>query len=171
MSWPERRATSLRGLETHRFPPAGRLKTTGSGPKHQSQFVRSSGEGQPTALRSDEQPRVVSTSTGVQSTHRTPGPRKAQMPPRGRGRSEMRGIVFGRGPFRVQLGAGLSRAPRAHSVLADRAQYRHPLGIDREADLFGRGVDFRGYEIGSGRSREPSAADRRRWGRAPWRSA
>jgi hypothetical protein len=75
----------LRGLETHRYPPTGRLKATGSG---RTPVPVSTQLGRGAAHSSSSQRRAsrCRASTGVQSTHRTPGPSRPDAR-RGRGRT------------------------------------------------------------------------------------
>ena len=70
-----------RGLETHRYPPAGRLKATGPG---QRPVPVSTQLGEGAAHSSSSQCRALTcrASTGVQSTHRTPGPSRPDARPR-----------------------------------------------------------------------------------------
>ena len=71
----------LRGLETHLCPPAGRLKATGSGRRP---VPVSTQLGRGAARSSSSQRRAIRcrASTGVQSTHRTPGPSRPDARPR-----------------------------------------------------------------------------------------
>jgi hypothetical protein len=107
----------LRGLETQRYPPAGRLKAMGSDGPSVPVSTRL-GRG---AAHSTSKPvwrdLACRASTGVQSTHGTPG-RRAQMLASGRRRMTMPSIGFGRAQSHrgVQLGSRLSRAPRAQSA-------------------------------------------------------
>ena len=70
-----------RGLETHLYPPAGRLKATGSGRRP---VPVSTQLGRGAAHSSSSQRRTLKcrASTGVQSTHRTPGPSRPDARPR-----------------------------------------------------------------------------------------
>jgi putative ABC transport system substrate-binding protein len=109
-------AYGLRGLETQRFPPAGRLKAMGSdGPSVpvSTRLGRGAAHSTSKPVRRDLACRA---STGVQSTHGTPG-RRAQMLASGRRRMTMPSIGFDRAQSHrgVQLGSRLSRAPRTQS--------------------------------------------------------
>ena len=70
-----------RGLETHLYPPAGRLKATGSGLRPVPVSTQLGGGA---AHSSSSQCRALTcrASTGVQSTHRTPGPSRPDARPR-----------------------------------------------------------------------------------------
>ena len=69
----------------------------------------------------------------------------------------MKGSLVGFGPLGGQLGARLSRAPRAKSVSVDRAQHRHSVVVARPY-LAGRGVDRRGSEIAAALQNAPCRA-------------
>jgi hypothetical protein len=111
----------LRGLETHLCPPAGRLKATGSG---RTPVPVSTQLGRGAAHSSSRPRRAIRcrASTGVQSTHRTPGPSRPDARPRSEPHEYSEhplGLGPMLGPVRRPADGRLSRAPRAPSVAVD----------------------------------------------------
>ena len=118
----------LRGLETHRFPLAGRLKAMGSGERPVPVSTQLGRGAAHTASGANVVPSRVSSEHGSPINARDSGTSGPDARRRSRPHDEAEHRVrSGSVPSRVQLGDRLSRAPRAPSgVQARRHRWSSP---------------------------------------------